>query len=393
MGLILVLLVLILLLGGLENLKHQHNLRQIPIRIHVNGSRGKSAVTRLIAGGLREAGYRVIAKSTGTVPMIILEDGSEIPLIRRGFPRIIEQLKIISLASKRKAEIVVIECMAIKPEIQWIAEKLIKSTLGVITNVRFDHCEEMGWTKKEIAETLALTTPPGGKLVTAEEEYFPIIADRAERIKAVVYKTAGTAIQDAELFGFPVPTFKDNIACALLACQLLGVERELALAGMRLAPPDPGALKVFSYNGLGNKIYFINAMAANDLASNRIIWESLSNHERYRAIMDLPMLTLFNNRRDRSFRARDLITFNLEKKIRYTLLTGEAKMIPYLLLLKAGIKRDQIRLIQQKKGIEGLLQEIHTIYAQEIAVFAFGNIKGIGLELIEFLQRNGEEVK
>ena len=44
---------------------------KIPIRIHVNGTRGKSSVTRLIAAGLRAGGKRTFAKTTGTAPRVI----------------------------------------------------------------------------------------------------------------------------------------------------------------------------------------------------------------------------------------------------------------------------------------------------------------------------------
>jgi hypothetical protein len=50
----------------------------IPVRIHVNGIRGKSSVTRLIAAALREAGIRTVAKTTArraphppTAPVVV----------------------------------------------------------------------------------------------------------------------------------------------------------------------------------------------------------------------------------------------------------------------------------------------------------------------------------
>ena len=51
-----VLIVATMLLVGFwihEYWRHQRNVKAIPIRIHVNGTRGKSSVTRLIAAGLR----------------------------------------------------------------------------------------------------------------------------------------------------------------------------------------------------------------------------------------------------------------------------------------------------------------------------------------------------
>ena len=46
--------------------------------IHVNGTRGKSTITRLIDAGLRNCGYRVFSKTTGTIPTIINTSNEQI---------------------------------------------------------------------------------------------------------------------------------------------------------------------------------------------------------------------------------------------------------------------------------------------------------------------------
>ena len=68
---------LVLLLGIFEYNIHQNYLKNIPIRIHVNGSRGKSSVVRLISAGLRAGNIRVFGKTTGTSPRIIDENGDD----------------------------------------------------------------------------------------------------------------------------------------------------------------------------------------------------------------------------------------------------------------------------------------------------------------------------
>jgi len=121
-----VLLIIILvssMLGIIEFTRHQKRIYSIPIRIHVNGTRGKSSVTRLIGAALREGGVNVITKVTGTYPRLILEDGSEASIYRKESPNIIEQLSIVKYAAKRKAEAIVMECMALQPQYQWITEK------------------------------------------------------------------------------------------------------------------------------------------------------------------------------------------------------------------------------------------------------------------------------
>ncbi len=78
------LFILLVLVGLAETYFHQRHLAAIPIRIHVNGTRGKSSVVRLIAGGLRESGIATCAKTTGTRARMILPDASEYPIFRPG---------------------------------------------------------------------------------------------------------------------------------------------------------------------------------------------------------------------------------------------------------------------------------------------------------------------
>src|SRR5262245_8347115 len=114
----LLLFLLLACYGVWEFRNHKFHLNHVPVRIHVNGTRGKSSVTRLIAAGLRSGGKKVIAKTTGTEPRIILEDGHEVPIYRIGKPNIIEQLTIVRFAWERNAEILAIECMAVHPSLQ-----------------------------------------------------------------------------------------------------------------------------------------------------------------------------------------------------------------------------------------------------------------------------------
>ncbi len=159
-------------LGAWESWLHQRFLGRVPIRVHVNGARGKSSVTRLIAAGLRAGGLRTCAKTTGTLPRMIFPDGSEYPVFRPTRSNIIEQLRIVRAAAEAGAEALVIECMALQPMLQSLCElKIVQSTHGVITNVRPDHLEVMGPTVPDVARALAGTVPQGGKLFTAERKY------------------------------------------------------------------------------------------------------------------------------------------------------------------------------------------------------------------------------
>jgi len=75
-------LVLILLIHQ----KHKHNIiRQgYALRVHVNGIRVKSTVTRILAGILRKSSYKTLAKTTGSAARIIFENVDEKPVDRQG---------------------------------------------------------------------------------------------------------------------------------------------------------------------------------------------------------------------------------------------------------------------------------------------------------------------
>ena len=95
------LLLLLIFVGISEYYFHSRYLSTIPIRIHVNGTRGKSSVTRLIASGLREGGLKTLAKTTGTTPRIINENGKDIVIHRLRSASIGEQIKFIRYFSRQ----------------------------------------------------------------------------------------------------------------------------------------------------------------------------------------------------------------------------------------------------------------------------------------------------
>ena len=168
--LLVVMLLLILIYLGYESITHNRRLKQIPIRIHVNGTRGKSSVARLIAAGVRAGGYRTVAKTTGTLARLIDVDGKEQPIYRVGFTNIAEQIDVIKWAHKQQAEAIIIECMALQPLLQSLCElKIVKATHGVLTNARPDHLDVMGPTERDVVKALAATVPIKQKFFTAED--------------------------------------------------------------------------------------------------------------------------------------------------------------------------------------------------------------------------------
>ena len=260
---------------------HCARLKAVPIRILVNGTRGKSTVTRLIAAGLAAAGLRVYAKTTGSAARIILPDLSEREIRKHGTakrrPSIMEHKWFVREAHRAGAQAIVAECMAIRPETIGVLEtRLAHSTIGVITNVRLDHLDTMGTELESIAEALGESIPDRGKAFVGSEGI-------DEEIKAVLSRMA--AQRGSELIFVPsaeetqalrrdflYPVHAQNMALALAVCDACGVSCQIALRGMQSAKPDPGVRPTLQTTWRVHKVRVINAFAANDLQSTLEMW-------------------------------------------------------------------------------------------------------------------------
>ncbi|WP_354640911.1 poly-gamma-glutamate synthase PgsB [Kitasatospora camelliae] len=257
----------LLIAGIVEQRRHYAALEQIPVRVLVNGIRGKSSITRLCAGALRGGDLVTVAKTTGTAARFIHPDATEEPVFRKfGIANVAEQIGIVRRAAAYRPDALVIECMAVMPPLQEVNQtKLIRSTIGVLCNVREDHLAEMGPTLDDVARSLSRSMPVGGVCVTAEQDRRHILQEEADKRSCELIVVDPETVSDEELRGFSWFTFKENVAIALAVAELMGVDRQTALRGMWEAPPDPGVLSVERYRTPeGKRLRFANVFAAND---------------------------------------------------------------------------------------------------------------------------------
>ena len=188
--------VLFLHLTG-EALRARRDRAKLSHVIYVNGTRGKSTVTRMIAAGLKAGGHRVLCKTTGTLPIAIHPDGSEEEIVRRAPANIREQLKYLHKAAQEGADILVIECMALQPEYQRVSGKnMLHCDVGVITNARLDHMDVMGDTREEILGCLMEMLPENGQIFTAERDFPDLLEARAEKLKSRLVITQAESVND-----------------------------------------------------------------------------------------------------------------------------------------------------------------------------------------------------
>lgn len=385
---------LLVLYWVLEYLRHSKNVNKIPYRIHVNGTRGKSSVTRLIAGGLRQGDKKTVAKTTGTLPRIILDDGSESAIVRLAGANIIEQKYIFRHTAKLKPEVLVMECMAVNPVFQWITErKFVKSTVSVITNVRLDHTDQMGEDMTSITKSLCNSIPKNGVVYTAEDIQFDLmkkIADaRNTEIKLIRPEDANLTAEEMKEFAYI--EHKENIALALAVCKHMGVSREVALKGMQQMRPDPGALKKYLIKDSGKEINFYNVFAANDPDSTKFIFNMITA-----PLTTQQVVLILNSRADRYFRSIQLLDVCKELEFDHLLLTGERTVQLYQDALARKIPKEKIHQLGEPEPIE-VYAKVKRLTKDESHVLGIGNIAGqrkYGGQIVnEFSQRSKEASK
>ncbi len=412
MAILFLLFILVIAAGIIESKIHKANLKKIPWIIHVNGIRGKSSTTRLIRGGLSNAGYKAIAKTTGTEPRLIFEDGQEEKIYRAGIPRIIEQLKVINLIKDRNIDVLVVECMAISPEMQWISEnKLLQAAIGVITNVKYDHQDKMGASLDEIASTLALTIPKNGDLVTGDRQFLEKFREIAAARGTRTHFAGGTLAEEihsesGEITGarqakartapdslklknyFKYPVFNQNVASALEVCRLFKVDDEIALKGMASASPDPGALRFYKLTINDYNLFLINGFAANDYESTIKTWETWKSWYHYEDYKNLPLIGIFNSRFDRGYRIKELNGLNTSINFTELYLMGYS---PAHLLGQANGNYNKYKRLKFS-GFQKEMEKLTAKYKSDLILFGFGNTKNDGLRVIEYFRDNGEEL-
>ena len=370
-----------------ERIRHERRLKRIPIRIHVNGTRGKSDVTRLIAAALRRAGIRTLAKTTGTLPKMILPDGSEETIRRRSPANILEQMKIVERADRLGAQAIVMECMALDPALQFISEAaMIRSTVGAITNVRPDHFEMMGGSLDDIAEALSRSVPAGGVVVTGDRRYFPLFSDAALRrgSRAVL---AGNSDPDRDGPRRDIHLFRENIEIVRSVCLLLGLDPALVGSCLDDAAISGEGAGIFRIPFGGRKVHFLDAFGANDVESTRIIQEQAFA----RKACPRPWIALFNNRADRPLRMKSFAD-DLLAESPYDLIavTGEGSCLARR-YLRGKVPEKEIIVLPSYSPHRLLDELLRNTDCGECTIVGMGNEKGAGRDLSMLIRQQGAQ--
>jgi poly-gamma-glutamate synthase PgsB/CapB len=370
--------------------------RAIPLRICVTGTRGKSTVTRLLAAILREAGFRVLAKTTGSKPVLILPDGSEREIVRRGRPSILEQKGVLRRASRLRADAIVVEMMSIRGEsLRAEANAIFRPAALLVTNVRLDHLDDMGSTKEAIAATLAEAIPSGARVFVPENKAYPVFAATARARGAELILVSCAA---AIIAGTPTMTtvpetgteFPDNLRLVESAAASLGIAPPVIASGLAKARLDFGSLRVWRAPAAEGRaaLFLASAFAANEPESSALVLAALRRRHPGLPAKTVGLLNLRADRGDRTLQWLRAIQDGFFDSFERLVFIGDhARALSRLARAGKLTKVPAVCLIERDP--DGIMSRLRALVSEESLVVGLGNMGGPGGALVEHWSQTG----
>ncbi len=267
---------------SIESLWTRKARSKISLRICVTGTRGKSSVTRLITSVFQEHGIRAIGKVTGSQAMLLLPNQQEKPLIRKGAPTILEQIRVLlRFAAAEKCQTIVSEIMSISPEMQRAESiRILDPHITVITNIRMDHMGITGSSLPEIGSAFLDAVPPRSIIVMRKEDWIRSeysikkIHKRGIQLEWIddeeetdSLKSSKHELEKIQMqLGYQERL--ENMALAERVARMAGIPEPSIHQGMAKVRKDPGVLEPVIQK---DQPIFIPAFSANDPESTWIL--------------------------------------------------------------------------------------------------------------------------
>ena len=362
----------------------KRNVEKIPIRVNINGIRGKSTVTRLITSILTEAGYKTVGKTTGTAARMIywFQDDEDIIVRQPQGANIGEQLKVLQKAADLNEEALVCECMAVNPDYQKVFQfRMLEANIVVIVNVLEDHLDVMGPTLDQIAQAFGATIPYNGFLITIDCAYTNYFKQIAKERNTKVIIADNSKITDEYLAKFDYMIFPDNASLALAVGEALGIDEETCFKGMLNAHPDPGAMRITRIGDENLNCTFVNGFAANDPQSTVNIWERVKELE----YNTEDPIVIMNCREDRVDRTEIFVSDVFPKIQTHTLVAIGEVSEPITTAFNNGQFPNVKNYINLEYAEPDKIMETLNPLLKDRMVFGVGNIHGQGEAFIEKL--------
>ena len=383
MTLIILIILFLAVSGILEKRRHLNRIDQIPIRIHINGTRGKSLLTRMIVDLFRRAGWQVAGKVTGEQPQIFIPQSGWQPWKRLAPARIKEQMRFIRKIAPFRPTAMVVENMALAPENQHAAESfMIRSTLSVITNFRPDHQEVMGNEGGDVLSAIAHSVPIQGTVLLPQSEATPAFEKACANFKANLKTAAG-----CHPSSFPaLPAFQSQFELLKAVRDHYHIPQDVFDQTIddwqnRLKPEN----FLIPISTFQNKKYLVNLFTCNDVTSAELLIKNLEQS----GVIYPPYEIVLTCREDRPLRTMAFIRWLLQSiEWKKLIIAGVIPRIPVRRLLDPRRNPARFVIFTKKIAPEKIIAELDSSIQ---FTFGLGNYVKTGEKILSYLQGSTDD--
>jgi len=325
----------------------------IPLKILVTGSRGKSSLVRLIHSALLANGVNAYGRITGVIPRELSPNG-DVQILRSSGGHV-EEMKwwLSSLPSDVGG--IVLENSAVSADLQGLASIWMKPEVTVITSVDPDHQEAWGPSEEDAAGVLSNGVERGSVVILGsglEKKDFLVDTLLSKGCRMINAKVPEGSMLDHR---------KRNKALALEVCSFFGLDLEIFARAMEDLPSDIADFQIFSVNG--RELAF--AFSVNDLRNTQELFKNLGwSHEE--------TVLIYNHRKDRSARLKSFRSWIVDNSWHSVFITGSRPLFPWARKYYGPVK-----------DLASILSEV-----EGERVFGCGNVAGPPLEFL--FEREGQ---
>jgi len=349
-------------------------------------------VVRLLAACLKEAGFRVLAKTTGSKAVIIYPDGQQREIKRLGPATILEQKGLLKIGAELRVNSLVCELMSIQPESAWIESvRILKPQILIITNVRLDHLAQMGSSLKEIATSLASSIPENSTVFIPQAEFFSAFQKKTDKGKTkIIQVTEEDRLQEIPSdLKLHYLEFRENIRLALAVAEYLGIKKEISWQGIAKVEPDYGSLKIWKMKLTfpGRGLYLASAFAANDPQSSRQVVTELLRKKELAGKKIIGLLNFRRDRGDRTLQWLKALKENTFPEIDEFYLAGGHSQA-FMRRVNREIK-SKVKMVNKEEP-EAIIKQIGADQREDILLIGMANMGGLGQEMVNYWQRMAE---
>jgi poly-gamma-glutamate synthase PgsB/CapB len=349
----------------------RRSVNDIPCRIIVTGTRGKSSLVKVLLAGIRKVEPAAWGKITGDVPSVLAPDGTASPIFRRGPAHLREQARFLVSCHRHRARCVVMESMAISPEAMGAEMRLMRPSLVIVANVRDDHRETLG-DEPDMQRAAYLESLPDGCTWLTRDKRLLEYAARSKRYPEPESIGEAGQMQATDQNNDAVSEILSTALAALDALDWNTEQSRKAVhdAAVNVVAP-PRRVRFF-----GEEVILLDAFSANDTQSLDRLWSGWR--------LDLGDLSdwsvLLNTRADRPLRTRQLCLWLAARRdIDEVYVTGSHQAAAARLLRKHNCRVTQLP-ADVAAVISGSVGPPDPAGSSRILV-GVGNVQGLGISL------------